>query len=220
MHSSIIHQVGLNQSGESSVLSIILQSGFFCNSDKYSFCFTIAQLPQGQRDMMLSQMTPQDQATLWKKRTVPAWNNLLNGLMLSVTSTFTIYTVSSNLANADLSFIISSRRDCIAPQSGTERTVECSRIISSGCRLPLQQRASGRSFGALPDINRPETGQCGHFPKDRFLPAKGETLSGSCGRLSESWYAGSPITCGHFATWLLVTARWRISMQLWNTIIA
>ena len=68
MHSSIIHQVGLNQSGESSVLSIILQSGFFCNSDKYSFCFTIAQLPQGQRDMMLSQMTPQDQSDFMEEK--------------------------------------------------------------------------------------------------------------------------------------------------------
>lgn len=68
MHSSIIHQVGLNQTSESSVLSIILQSGFFCNSDKYSFCFTIAQLPQGQRDMMLSQMTPQDQSDFMEEK--------------------------------------------------------------------------------------------------------------------------------------------------------
>jgi len=67
-HSSIIHQVGLNQTGESSVLSIILQSGFFCNSDKYSFCFTLAQLPQAQRDMMLSQMTPQDQSDFMEEK--------------------------------------------------------------------------------------------------------------------------------------------------------
>lgn len=110
MHSSIIHQVGLNQSGESSVLSIILQSGFFCNSDKYSFCFTIAQLPQGQRDMMLSQMTPQDQSDFMEEKNNASLKQFADGLMLSVTSTFTIYTVSSNLANADLSFIISSRK--------------------------------------------------------------------------------------------------------------
>lgn len=62
MHSSIVHLVGLNSVHDKSVLSLILQSGFFCNSDKYSFCFTMAQLPQSQRETMLSQMTPPDQA--------------------------------------------------------------------------------------------------------------------------------------------------------------
>lgn len=61
LHSSIVHLIGMNPDNEKSVLSIILQSGFFCNSDKYSFCFTMAQLPQGQREMMLNQMAPQDQ---------------------------------------------------------------------------------------------------------------------------------------------------------------
>ena len=36
------------------------ESGFFCNSDKYSLCFTMAHIPQAQRNMMLSQMTSQD----------------------------------------------------------------------------------------------------------------------------------------------------------------
>ncbi|WP_291528387.1 tetratricopeptide repeat protein [Bacteroides sp. UBA939] len=68
MHSSIIHLIGLNPANDKSVFSIILQSGFFCNSDKYSFCFTIAQLPQGQRDMMLSQMTPPDQTDFMEEK--------------------------------------------------------------------------------------------------------------------------------------------------------
>ncbi len=63
-HSSVIHQVGLKPSDENSVLALLLNSGFFCNSDKYSFCFTIAELPKRQRDMMLNQLSPQDQQDL------------------------------------------------------------------------------------------------------------------------------------------------------------
>lgn len=59
-HSSIIQEFGLKPTEEKSFLSLILQSGFFCDSDKYSLCFTMSQLPQAQRDMMLSQMTSQD----------------------------------------------------------------------------------------------------------------------------------------------------------------
>lgn len=59
-HSSIIREFGLQAKGENAVLSLILQSGFFCNSDKYSLCFTMAHIPQAQRSMMLSQMTSQD----------------------------------------------------------------------------------------------------------------------------------------------------------------
>lgn len=62
MHSSIVHLIGMNPDNDKSVLSIILQSGFFCNSDKYSFCFTMAQLPQAQREMMLNQMASQEQS--------------------------------------------------------------------------------------------------------------------------------------------------------------
>lgn len=61
MHSSVIHQVGLGKSDKVSILSIVLQSDFFCNSDKYSFCFTIAEMPEAQRDAMLQQLFPQEQ---------------------------------------------------------------------------------------------------------------------------------------------------------------
>lgn len=42
-----------------SMLELILGSGFFCNSDKYSLFFTMQQIPQAHRDMMLSQLTDQ-----------------------------------------------------------------------------------------------------------------------------------------------------------------
>ena len=45
-----------------SLLDLILQSGFFSNSDKYSLFFTIHQLPQMQQDMMLSQLSEQQVA--------------------------------------------------------------------------------------------------------------------------------------------------------------
>lgn len=59
-HSSIIREFGLKPTGDNAILSLILQSGFFCNSDKYSLCFTMAHIPQAQRNMMLSQMTSQN----------------------------------------------------------------------------------------------------------------------------------------------------------------
>ena len=40
-----------------SILGAICKSPFFCNSDKYSFCFTFKQVPQQQRDMFMGQLT-------------------------------------------------------------------------------------------------------------------------------------------------------------------
>lgn len=45
-----------------SLMDLILQSGFFCNSDKYSLFFTMLQFPQSQRDMIFSQLTDQHAA--------------------------------------------------------------------------------------------------------------------------------------------------------------
>lgn len=60
----------LKQAGNSgsSLLDLILQSGFFSNSDKYSLFFTIHQLPKMQQDMMLSQLNEQQVANWLKKR--------------------------------------------------------------------------------------------------------------------------------------------------------
>ncbi|HZK03516.1 MAG TPA: tetratricopeptide repeat protein [Bacteroidaceae bacterium] len=38
----------------------LLVSSFFCNSDKYSFCFTFSQIPTAQRDMIIGQITEQN----------------------------------------------------------------------------------------------------------------------------------------------------------------
>lgn len=52
---------------KNSLLDLILQSGFFSNSDKYSLFFTIRQLPKAQQDMMLSQLSEQQVAELAEK---------------------------------------------------------------------------------------------------------------------------------------------------------
>lgn len=63
-HSSVIGAYSGKNKDNSSLLDLILQSGFFCNSDKYSLFFTMQQLPQNQRTMMLSQLTEQQQQEL------------------------------------------------------------------------------------------------------------------------------------------------------------
>ena len=60
----------LRQRGDTkktSLLDIILQTGFFSNSDKYSLFFTLQQLPQAQQDMMLSQLSEQQMEELGEK---------------------------------------------------------------------------------------------------------------------------------------------------------
>lgn len=62
--SAVIKEFRNRETEGGSLLEIILQSGFFCNSDKYSLFFTMQQLPQSQRDMMLSQLTEQQMEEL------------------------------------------------------------------------------------------------------------------------------------------------------------
>lgn len=57
--SDISREMQQNTEKRNSILDLILQTGFFCNSDKYSFFFTLQQLPQSQRELMLSQLTEQ-----------------------------------------------------------------------------------------------------------------------------------------------------------------
>lgn len=59
-HSAVIREFGTKPAGGNSLLSLILQTGFFCDSDKYSLCLTMSHIPQSQRDIMLNQMTSQD----------------------------------------------------------------------------------------------------------------------------------------------------------------
>lgn len=65
-HSEIYKTAGKTQN-INHILEAILQSGFFGNSDKYSFYFTIQQLAKSQQDMMLGQLNEQQAAELIEK---------------------------------------------------------------------------------------------------------------------------------------------------------
>lgn len=54
-----VHQALSEEKGENKMFNIILESGMFCNSDKYSLLFITQQLPPSQRHMMFSQLTEQ-----------------------------------------------------------------------------------------------------------------------------------------------------------------
>ena len=60
LHPYVFNILGSNPTEGNAILTMILQSGLFCNSDKYSLCFTMAHLPKDQRDLMLNQITPQE----------------------------------------------------------------------------------------------------------------------------------------------------------------
>ena len=44
---------------KSNLLKTLFASKFFCNSDKYSFCFTLQQIPEEQRNMLMQQLGEQ-----------------------------------------------------------------------------------------------------------------------------------------------------------------
>ena len=100
-----------NQGG--SLLDLILQSGFFSNSDKYSLFFTIHQLPQSQQDMMLSQLNEQQVAELAEKSNVETMKKFNDVRERSATSTCTICIVSSNLVCARVNSEIFLKRSSI-----------------------------------------------------------------------------------------------------------
>ncbi len=53
---SIAELLPQNIEGGKTLIGAICASPFFCNSDKYSFCFTFKQVPQEQRDMLMGQI--------------------------------------------------------------------------------------------------------------------------------------------------------------------
>lgn len=57
-HSSVVRQLK-NENQKYNLIDLILQSGFFCDSDKYSLFFMMQSFPQSQRDMIFSQLTEQ-----------------------------------------------------------------------------------------------------------------------------------------------------------------
>lgn len=55
-HSAVITEF---KEEKDSLLEMVFKSAFFCESDKYSMCFTLTHIPQEQRDAVLSQMSDQ-----------------------------------------------------------------------------------------------------------------------------------------------------------------
>ena len=53
--------VGNPSSKPNALASTVLQSAFMCDSDKYSFCYAIREIPQMQRDAMMAQLEEQSQ---------------------------------------------------------------------------------------------------------------------------------------------------------------
>ncbi|KAA6326074.1 hypothetical protein EZS27_024778 [termite gut metagenome] len=66
-HSEVVKQIDFQENNL--MIDIIFQSSFFCDSDKYSLCFTMANIPPAQRKAMINQMTAgQEPDELNKKR--------------------------------------------------------------------------------------------------------------------------------------------------------
>lgn len=59
-HSDIIHLFSPKKHEENTALSLILNKGNFCDSDKYSLCYMMARIPDAQREMIFTQIIPQD----------------------------------------------------------------------------------------------------------------------------------------------------------------
>lgn len=62
-HSSVYNEFGIDDK-KGSVIDLILNSTLFCNSDKYSFCFTFQHIPKEQREMGLSQLSEEQMGGL------------------------------------------------------------------------------------------------------------------------------------------------------------
>lgn len=65
-HSLVVKELG--DGTGSNVIDLILESAFFCDSDKYSLLFTIMQIPPAHRDMMTRQLSEQQLDELKSER--------------------------------------------------------------------------------------------------------------------------------------------------------
>ncbi len=54
--------MGIPNDNSNPMAKMILQSNFMCDSDKYSFCYAIREIPQMQRDAMMAQLEEQNTA--------------------------------------------------------------------------------------------------------------------------------------------------------------
>lgn len=62
-HSSIYNEFG-EEDKKGSILDLVFNTSLFCNSDKYSFCFTIQHIPKEQREATLSQLAEEQMGGL------------------------------------------------------------------------------------------------------------------------------------------------------------
>ena len=58
----VLYVVGNPNEKSNPLASTILQSGYLCDSDKYSFCYAIREIPQMQREAMMAQLDEQNRA--------------------------------------------------------------------------------------------------------------------------------------------------------------
>lgn len=58
-HADVLAIIGSPTSKSNVLASTVLQSAFMCDSDKYSFCYAIREIPQMQRDAMMAQLEEQ-----------------------------------------------------------------------------------------------------------------------------------------------------------------
>lgn len=58
----VLSVVGNPNEKSSPLANTILQSNYLCDSDKYSFCYAIREIPQMQRDAMMAQLEEQNRA--------------------------------------------------------------------------------------------------------------------------------------------------------------
>ncbi|MDR0745497.1 MAG: tetratricopeptide repeat protein [Mediterranea sp.] len=75
-HSSIAKE--LSNDTDSNVIDLILDSAFFCDSDKYSLLFTILTIPMNYRDMMIKQLSSQSMDELTDKEQTDAMKKITN----------------------------------------------------------------------------------------------------------------------------------------------
>lgn len=60
-HSAVLKVFPEEEQKNNFIVNHILTSSFFCNSDKYSFCFTIESIPKAQREVFSGNLTEQNE---------------------------------------------------------------------------------------------------------------------------------------------------------------
>lgn len=71
------------EKGNTILKAAVLDSGHMCNSDKYSFCLSLAQIPQAQRDMMMSRMGEESEQIKQLQKEAQALNPTIDDEIVS-----------------------------------------------------------------------------------------------------------------------------------------